>query len=84
MIFSGGLKQEDVQCTREQLTECQENGWMTQEEVERIIAILEEHQGKQASNKPPSDIETGSYDENEAEAIIDKYKEAMAEVELWG
>ena len=84
VIFSGGLKAEDVQYIREQLTECQKNGWMTQEEVERIIAILEEHQDKPASNKPPSGIKIGSYDENEAEAIIDKYKEAMAEVELWG
>ena len=77
VIFSGGLKAKDAQRIRDQLTECQENGWMTQEAVERIIAILEEHQGKQASNKPPSDIETGSYDENEADAIIAKYNKAM-------
>ena len=81
VIFRGGLKAEDVQRIRRQLTECQENGWMTQEKVEGIIAILEEHQGKPASNQPPSGIKTGSYDEKEADAIIAKYEEAMTEAE---
>ena len=85
VIFSGGLKQEDVQDIRYQLTECQKNGWMTHEEVAKIIAILEKHQDKPASNKPPSNVDTdSSYDENEAEAIIDGYEYAMNIVELWG
>ena len=80
VIFSGGLKAKDAQRIRDQLTECQKNGWMIQEKVERIIAILEEHQGKPASNKPPSGTKTGSYDKKETEEIIAEYEKAMAGV----
>ena len=46
VIFSGGLKAEDVQRIRDQLTECQKNGWMSEEVVEEIInEISEKHQG---------------------------------------
>ena len=81
VTFKGGLEQEEVQRIQKQLTECQKNGWMKKKKVERIIAILEKHQGKRASHKPPSDIRTGSYDEKEADAIIKKYDKAMANVE---
>ena len=77
VIFSGGLKQEDVRRIKEKLIECQKNGWMMQEEAERIKAILEEHQGKPASNKPPGGTITGSYDKKEAEAIIAEYERDM-------
>ena len=80
VIFSGGLKQEDARRIREQLTECQKNGWMMKEEVERINKILEEHQDKPASNQPPSGTKTGSYDEKEADVIIKEYEKAMAYV----
>ena len=74
MIFSGGLTEEEVQHIKEKLTECQENGWMKKEKVAKINKILEEHQGKPASNQPPSGIKTGSYDKKEAEAIIAEYE----------
>ena len=70
VIFSGGLKQEEARRIKEELIECQKNGWMPKEEVKRIIAILEEHQGKPANHEPPNGIKTGSYDKGEAEAII--------------
>ena len=78
VIFSGELSQENARRIRDQLTECQKNGWMTKEKVGRIIAILEEHQGKPAINKPPSGIKTGSYDKKEADAIIKEYEKETA------
>ena len=82
VIFSGGLKQEDTQRIREQLTECQKNEWMMKEEVDRINTVLKEHQDKPPSRKLPKDSEaiTGSYTKKEADAIIAAYEKAMAGV----
>ena len=82
VTFKGGLKQEDVQRIGNQLTECQKDGWMTKKEVEKIKAILKEHQDKPPSRKLPKDSGaiTGSYTKKEADAIIAVYKKAMAGV----
>ena len=81
VIFSGGLKAEDVQHIREQLAKCQKNGWMTEKVVKEINDILKEHQDKPAVHEPPSGIvETDSYDKEVAGAVIAEYEKAMAGV----
>ena len=70
VTFKGGLKQEDVQRIENQLTKCQENGWMKKEEKEKISATLKEHQDKPITIPLPSGIRTGSYDKEEADEII--------------
>ena len=81
VISSGGVELEYVQYIRKELTKCQKNGLMIEEEVKGIIAILEEHQRKPIITNLPKDLRQvgiDSYGPRAAKGIIKEYDNAMA------
>ena len=80
VIFNGGLTENDVQHIRDELTEYQRNKGMTKKEIDRIDAILVEHQDKPAVKQLPKDSGaiTGVLTKEEADKIIAEYEAAMA------
>ena len=82
VISSGGLELKDVQRIQKQLRECHENLGLSEEEVERMDAILKEHQGSPIRGLPKGcrifpDSYTERYTKGAAEEIKAEYKKAM-------
>lgn len=78
IVFSGGVKREFVNRSVDKLKENMPEGSKLEKfSIAAFQSALKQHIEAPESDDPPEDIETGSYNENDAEKWIAEYEKAM-------